>query len=585
MTDAGTDDIGSGRRPRVRGRKRGIALLLVAVLVAGASVAASQLTDPAAMTAAPTPEPVTAATSGTAYCPAVAGEGDTAQLEIASASATEPSEITVTRYVDGQPISDAPRQLAAGTSEVLEIPDAQRAVPFAIEWRGGPVVAQHAIADDTERALATCATQPSDRWYLAGFDTNRGNTSTLHLFNPFGSDAVVQLRFGTLEGPVDLVIADELTVPAGEVVSRDLAEFRPETADLAVSVVARSGRVVPQGEVVRGPAGEGLEAITGRALVPASPTPGPTLLLPEALVDDVTESWVTVYNPADRHAAVEVQVSTPLGTASTLASELTVPAGGTARIDLADLSALPRMGVRLESVNGIGLVASRTSAVRDGERTGVTITPAVGTADEEWVVPGAVGTDAVLTVFNPGTAVATATVEVAGDPVDGADGIEVPPNALVEVPLGDVEGGGAALVTADLPVVAGVVSLGEGAAATYWSATGVPLSELIGGGQALPPRRDPSLSSRPAVSATATPTPTPVPDRGGEGQLDATPTPTIIGPPSETPTPSPGAVPPAETTEPATTEPAPTETGTGQPGPDPGGPDAAPTTTEDSLFG
>ena len=127
------------------------------------------------------------AASGTAYCPVTGTDGDAAALEIASTSADQDSEITITRFVDGIPQIDEPRLLEAGRSSLIEIPPGQLRTPVTVDWRGAPVVAQYRLTDATERSVATCQTRPSDRWHLSGFDTNRGNTSTIFLFNPFES--------------------------------------------------------------------------------------------------------------------------------------------------------------------------------------------------------------------------------------------------------------------------------------------------------------------------------------------------------------------------------------------------------------
>lgn len=588
------------KQPRGRrGVKRGTALLLIAILIAGGTVAASELT-PAAPPAAPAVVSVAAGTSGTAYCPVLGSEGDVVELEIASASATDDSLIVITRFVDGTPVSDEPRLLGAGQSAVLDIPADQLANPVAVEWRGAPVVAQYRRVVEGAEGVANCQPRPSDRWHLAGFDTNRGNTSTVYLFNPFGQDAVVQLRFGTPEGRVDLVIADEITIPAGRVVARDLAEFLPETSELALSVIAEAGRVIAQGQVVRGPAGEGLEAITGRALLPAESGPSERLYVPAARSDEEIESWLTLYNPFERAAAVQIQVTTPLGTAVQLATELNVPAGGTARVDLADLSALPMLGVRLDSVNSIGLVATRTSAPRDRSRTGLALQIAVPTTDRAWTVPGGRAPDSALTLFNPGDRVATAQVQVAGQVPSGWDEVTVPPNGLTSLSFedlegadgdgadgdgadgegGGVEGGGVALVSSDVPVVAGIQSLATGDDTTFWSSSGIAESLLAGGRDATAAQRDASLASRAAVSATETPTPLP--------EVDASETPSIIEPPTVTPTPSPGVpLPDRSPTGDPVSPPTPSATPT-RPEP-PSEPTPSPTRTapteEGSLFG
>lgn len=587
-----------GRRP---GRRRGIALLLAAVLVVAGSVAASQVTQSRELDP---PEAVQAplASSGTAYCPVAAGEGEGASL-LLSALGDADAEVVITRYVDGAAVPGEPRTLPARTTVTLPVAPGDLAAPVAIDWRGSPVLAQYQLSDGTELLVADCASRGASRWHLAGFDTSLGNVSLLHLFNPYGQDALVDLQFGTPEGDVELVIGEELLVPARSSAVLNLAQFRPETPDLAVTVSSVAGRVVPQGQVDLAPPAEGVEAVTGRGLIPASPVVSETAFVPHAVSDAVTASHLTVYNPGTRAAAVQLQVTTPLAAATALASERTVPAGGTVGIDLAELSALPAFGVQLVSVNGVGIVATRTAAVSDVQRTGVAVSLAAPMTSEEWAVTGGLDANATLTLYNPGSTPAVAAVDVAGGTPETWTAVTVPPNGLTSLPLAHATPQGPALVDADGPLVVGVVHLRPESATAYWSATGTPQDDLVGGATVLPVQRDPGLSAVPAVSATVTPTPVavdPAPD--GEGGLgdapDTSPTPPTDAPPTDPPPTDPGpttnptieppVVPSDTAPPPGPTEPAPapgaTPPPTGDPTTDPS-PLPPGQTEEGSLFG
>ncbi|WP_341250375.1 DUF5719 family protein [Euzebya pacifica] len=582
---------------RPRGRKRGVALLLASILVVVGSVAASQATTSREL-AAPSPAAVDVATTGTAYCPITAEEGGGAALVLSSASDID-SEVAITRYVDGAPVVEPPSLLQAGTSATLPIPAAQLGQPLTVSWRGGPMVASYQLTDGEEVAVSGCATSPASQWHLTGFDTSLGSESLLHLMNPFDQDALVSLQFGTAEGRVELVIADELLVPAGSSEVLDLAQFRPEAPDLAVTVTSRAGRVVPQGQVRLAPPAENVEGPTGTALIEAVSRADEDIAVAEATSDDVTTSWLTVYNPGTRAAAVQLQVSTPLGDAASLASETTVPAGGTTRIDLQGLSALPRFGVRLTSVNGVGVVATRTSAIEDVQRTGVAVASAVPAAAVGWTVSGGQAASSTVTLYNPGAEVATANVQVAGGMPETWTAVAVPPNGVTSLSLSEATPEGPARVSTDLPLVAGVVNLRPESATAFWSATGVDTGALLGGGQAVAAQRDPGLTSIPAISATATPTPEVVDETGGaEGGVGSEAE--DVGP-SVTPVPLPEITPPvipSSTASPAASgaseaeDAAPTPSTTA-PAPAPSGePSASPTplppgTSEEegSLFG
>lgn len=578
---------------RPRGRKRGVAMLLLAIAVVAGSVAASRLTTSREL-APPEPQEVPEAMAGTAYCPVTAGEGDGAVLHVAAVGDAD-AEVVVTRWADGVASPGDRQVLPAGTSASLPVPAEQLSQPVTVEWRGGPVVAEYRLDDGEELAVATCATHAATTWHLAGFDTSLGSVSLLHLFNPFEQDALVSLEFGTPEGRVELVIADELLVPAGTSVVLNLAQFRPETPDLAVTVRARAGRVVPQGEIDLAPPAENVEGIVGRDLVPAVDAVGQQTLLHHAAAGEGTSSWLTIYNPGIRSAGVAVQVTTPLGDASTLASEVTIPAGGTTRIELDGLSALPDFGVRLTSLNGVGVTASRTTAVQDGDRQGIAVSAGVVEASAIWTVVGAQAPDGAVTLHNPGEEAVTATLGAVGADAAGLewDEVTVAPNGLTVLPVGDAVLEGPVLVTADGPLVAGVVNLAEAGSPSLWSASGIPLRELIGGGTALAAQRDPALTSQPAISATATPTPEAAVDsEGGEGDLgEATDAPT-----EPTATPDPVITPPVVPSTPAPSDPAPeptdppAEDASDPPADAPSGADADPSaspvaTEEGSLFG
>lgn len=566
-----------GASGRPRGLRRGLLLLLLSLVVVVGAVAAQSVVPPPE-DAAPGTVPLDLATSGTAYCPVTAAEGDAASLLLVSAGAQD-SEVTIVRHVDGVALPEESRVLSASSAALVELTPEQALQPIAVSWRGGPVLAQYRLNGEGEAAVATCATQPSADWHLAGFDTSLGSTSRLHLFNPFESDALVALRFGTPEGRVDLVIADELLVPARTSRALDLADFRPETTDMAVTVTARAGRVIAQGEVDLAPAAEGVEGVTGRALVPATAQPVDELWFADAVVDEVTASWLTVYNPADRAAAVAVRVSTPLSSAAALTTETSVPPGGTTRIDLAGLSALPTFGVQLSSVNGVPVAATRVSAVGDRDRTGVAVEIGFAGGALAWTVPGGSGgAGEAVTLYNPGAEPVVASVEIAGGMPETWTAVTVPPNGTARLALEGLTPTGPARVEADQPVVAGLISLRPESATAFWSGTGTATETLVGTGVGPEVVRDPTLVTIPALSATATPAATvpPVAAPGGEGTLDTepedagpTPAPTAVAPappppaaPAETPS---IAAPPTPDTDggvaPDPTEPAPTEEG------------------------
>ncbi len=365
-----------------------IAALAVILVLVGAAGAVEVFSAPVPRDLQTTvgQEPVPA---GTWYCPVTAGESEESRLEVAAVG-DEPSTVVVMRYKDAKVVDDPPVDVTVG--QPLEIPLAasEASKPIAVRWQGGPSVAHWRVDGDKgggqdgngDSAAAACEPGPSQTWHFAGFDTTIGTKSTLHLFNPYGEDAVARLRFSTPEGPVDLVIADNLLVQAGTSTQIDLSEFQPEEPDLGVTVDVLSGRLVSQGQVaVDGGSG-------GRAVVRGVATPALQWAVAEVRSGETSAAWLSVQNPSDRDAAIEVQVSDPSTEETALLGETSVPAGGLVRIDLTGASAEPNFGLAVTSVNETPVVVSASWTLRTAEGRGLAVSLAAGRSSTEWALPG-----------------------------------------------------------------------------------------------------------------------------------------------------------------------------------------------------
>lgn len=472
-----------------------VGLVLVAA-VAVAGLVADALWRPAPA-AAPAPVPQPPASSGTWYCPATSGPEEQATVSVAAVG-DEPSVVTVVRYADGATTDDAPVQVAPGDQLDVSLGPGEANRPVAVRWRQGPA----AVAwrgEGADPAAGPCEPAPAPRWYVTGFETNRGSTSRLHLFNPFTEAAVARLVFGTPEGREALVIAESIVVPAATATVVDLAEFEPEIADLAVTVEVRSGRLVAQGEVALDPPGD-QPGPRGRALLPGVPEPRLEWAWAFSRADDASQSWLSVYNPHDREAAVEIRVSDPLPDSTTLLGEQSVPAGGVLRIDLAGASAQPEFAVGVVGVNDAPVVVARVSALRNNRGQGLAATRG-GQPATEWAVVGA-GTAqrrSRLAVYNPGGEPVTVDLVAPGAPAEW-QGIEIGPNARVVVDYETVGEDIASLpvvVRATGPVVPEVRVLGPGGGLGLWTATGSPEGAWSGPDHRPPVLRDPLLSRVP----------------------------------------------------------------------------------------
>lgn len=489
-------------------RKAAVALAVTAALVL-AALAADVVVEPTA-TDAPQMVPQEAARAGAWYCPATAGQGESAVLSVAAVG-DEPSVVTVVRYPERAPASDEPVTVSPGDDLTVVLGPEEATHPVSVRWEGGPAVASWRIeAGDTPGA--PCEPGPAERWRLAGLDTAAGSRSTIHLFNPFSVDAVARVVFATPEGPVGLVLTSNVFVEAGGTTRLDVNEFQPEQPDLGATVEVLTGRLVVAGELSMKPPAE-REGPTGRALIPATAAERTDWSFGYARADSGSSSWLSVMNTGDREAAVEVRVSSP--TPEAAVQEQSVPAGGVLRIDLAEMSEEAEFGVTADSVNDVPIVVHRVTTLAAAGREGLAVSRGGKPANSWALVGGGAGQrGARVNVYNPGAQAVTVRLRTAAEDPAEWGGVELGPNAWTTFNLADTDPGRgelSAFVDATGPVVAELRSHYLSGPLRLWTAVGVPADAWSGPPTRSAVRRDPSLSTRPLDLETS-PTPTPAPD-------------------------------------------------------------------------
>lgn len=488
---------------------RGAGIVVVALLVVSALGAAVDALSPAQRPPPPQPVAQEPATAGMWYCPMTGGSDDAAVLSVSAVGTTE-TTITVIRATPEGPVVGDPKVIAAGGVYETALQADAAGQPVTVRWSGGPAAASMRLRGPGGTAAAPCADGPSERWLLTGLDTAAGASSLLHLYNPFSTDAVVRVAFATAEGRVDLVLTDSLLVPASSALRVDLGRYEPERPDLGVVVDVRAGRVIAGGEVRLDPPGDE-PGPTGRALLPAAPEGGLSWGFADARQSELVDSHLSLMNPGERDAAVEVRVSDPRPDGSAFAGEVSVPAGGVVRLALSETSAVPEFGVWVQAVNEVPVVAAMVSDVRgDGGRE-ITATTGTAGAAARWALIGA-GTampSAVVAVHNPGQEAAIVDLVAAGAPSSWQQ-VPIGPNQRVAFPLQELEPlpetGGPAVVAVrvdgDRPVVADLRVTADGAAQA-WSTVGVPAGDWTGPPLRPAVLRDPTLSGRPMTAGAA----------------------------------------------------------------------------------
>jgi hypothetical protein len=496
-------------RAITRGRRVVAVVLLALVAVLIAAAIAVEVTVEPPVTPAAEPVAVAPPEVGIWYCPVTAGEEETAVLSLAAAT-DETSTVTVERHRDDGLVTEEPVQIEGGGVHDLVLEPGEAQFPLTVRWAGGPAVATWRV-EGRDTAGARCESAPAPRWYLAGFETTAQTQSRLHLFNPFAVDAVARVTFGTPTGPVALVLTDNVLVEAGSHVVLDLNEYEPEQPDLAVTVEVLTGRLVTQGTVDLRPTAN-QPGPTGRDVIVGSPDPRVEWAFAYARADETSSSWLSVFNPARREAAVEVRVANPLPDGAALLGEVSVPAGGVVRIDLAESSSSAEFGVTLLSVNETPVVVSRLTTVRTAGGAEGAAAALGAVVDERWALAGAGGADRAsrLALYNPGSSPVAVAVDAGAQTPADWERIALQPNEQLSLELADVAGQRGSIplrVTADGPIVADVRVQSPGENLRFWTAGGVPSIAWEGPGVRPAVRRDARLSTRPAAMETPEPEP------------------------------------------------------------------------------
>ncbi|QBI19207.1 hypothetical protein ER308_06405 [Egibacter rhizosphaerae] len=406
----------------------------------------------------PAAEPLDGADTGFAWCPVTSDSREDARLRIAAVD-DEPSDVTVVSHDAGSAEEVAELVVPASSWRSVDVPTD---LPVEVRWGDAPVQVTWEPPEDEPAGGYACADAPASTQYLPGLSTAGGSSSTVHLYNPFGTDAVADVRFVTRGGPEVRVGGEGVVVPAGEAEAIEVDELVPDEEELAATVEVEGGRLLAAAdrvEEVSRPAEEleeldelddlddagtleeeldldpddlegveleepepdaGAEELSsdlvregpqGRALLPATSERLTTAYLAYASVTEEREAWLEVHNPGERSAAVDVRVSNP--GAEGAIGETSIPPETTVRIDLTDRSDGDAFGVTVESVNDVGIVASGFTARSHGDRRAFAGEALGGDASRDWRVgaPQGVAEDGALAVYNPGPAPASLTVD------------------------------------------------------------------------------------------------------------------------------------------------------------------------------
>ncbi|MFB7477186.1 DUF5719 family protein [Kitasatospora sp. NPDC056184] len=283
--------------------------------------------------AAPAAPPATAAPSAAPAAPAATGAPAAPTAAPAPAKDAAPSDARLTLAKPGTPVTGpaANGDIAPGTG----------AVATGALAPGFTVTQTTTVTEQRGLGLSgiTCTPAGTGFWFV-GASTAEGRTDYISLVNTESSAAVVDLKLYGDKGLIENDAANSITVAPGSSQSVLLPTLsKGQVADLAVHVVARTGRV--------GAALHAADGSKGADWVPASADPAAVQVLP-GLPADTSAAHLVVWAPPEDDADLKIELSgkngwfTPAGNES-----IHVKAGMVAAVDLGKVTRDEVAGLRL----------------------------------------------------------------------------------------------------------------------------------------------------------------------------------------------------------------------------------------------
>ena len=417
-------------------RRAGTLAAVLLLLIAGGLL--DRRSRPTSSTAQLPPVPMAAAAearSSAWYCAGATAvrEGAADGTVVVANAGGRPLQGTLTVFPNNappraRPISVNPTgRTAVGLTEIVSAPY----VAALVELDGGEAVVELAVSGALGMSTTPCASAASSQWYFADGTTTRDAASVLFLFNPFPDDAVVDLIFGTEEGPITPQALTGLTVRGGGLTTVNMGDFVQRREQATTALRARAGRLVASRlQTFDGSAGR-----KGMALTLGAAAPGDLWYLPEGMVNDGLTQRYQIFNPTEREAEVQVELALDSGEAEPLT--VTVPGESRVTVNANDETRIPKgvpHAATVRSLNGVGVVVERTiDAAPAARRTGLADAFGARVTARRWCLAAGAAddsTDEFVVVQNPGPDPARVSLAVL------ADGQRITPDALQNVEVG-----------------------------------------------------------------------------------------------------------------------------------------------------
>ena len=515
MSDAGAEPATSGPPPRSRQSRRRsgqprptrgrlavvavVALVLVAAAVTDRTVGAPALPTPPPLADGVPVAPV-GSFSSSAFCVGggVGPDGVTATtIYLTNTGPRAVPGLMVAEVApgteggqtgSGTPSPDTHLDLTVPAGATVAV-DPARGLPAGIlaatfAFAGGGIAVNQVVTGADGWSTAPCASQTSTSSSFAGGATAAGDALTLALLNPGSTQAVVNISFLTPAGVIAPSPYQGLAVPAGGIVSENVADYVQRQPEIATLVTAESGTVVA-GQLQRWSTG----GSGGIALRLGAPAPSTVWRFAQTTAEAHGTVTFHLANPGTTPVTATLAFGLPAATVVPL--QVAVPAQSVVTFDASAAHRLPLGTPYATTVTAPApiVVARSVQAPPGGPSPAWGASAGTASTATGWVVPapgvaGAPGTAGAmvesLAVADPEAVPARVTVTVAatGAPVAA---FTVAPGSLVVLGARLVGGLRALEVRADGPVVV-EEDAGPAGAPGVVSSTGMPLPGRLGSG-------------------------------------------------------------------------------------------------------
>ena len=444
--------------------------IVIALVVVGVLAFALGNATPDPAPAVPAPDDAAAAPpagtrSSAWYCPGAPASVplETQTVTIANINDVA-TDVVVTSYPDDLSASVSQTvPVAASTITTLPRASLGPAGPVTVVAMSSSISVDAGTEGDSQLAFGPCASTAATEWQFAAGTTVRGVQQWLILFNPFGTDAKVDISLRTDERLDQPEALQSLDVPRRSRVLVPIHDHAVRRPRVAVGVQATVGQVVAEQSMMFAPE-SGFSGLT-RSLGALEPSTSWTFA--EGAAIPFSRTMIAIVNPDVVDAVVDVRVS-----AAEIPLTVTIPSDGVVWVQVGgcadppepecipmtteanywvsvESGATPVVAEQLVWFNGTVRGSGAATVIGTSEPAREIIVPRVGVRD---------GRAASLAFVNADANPVTADIAVVADGLiarpEAFQGVEIPPGlSLFDLAAPVVPTDAALYVTTSGPVV------------------------------------------------------------------------------------------------------------------------------------